>query len=235
MFNPKGTLTVVSDGFHPPVEEYLEAIFGLAEEGVPVIQARLVERLGLSAQAVSEMVHRLSADGYLVRAGRGVSFTDKGQERARSVVRRHRLAERFLVDIVGLPWHKAHEEAGRWEHVISDDIEERFIAMLGHPTTCPHGSLIPGMGGSLGEEIPLCEIPVGSSARLARITEKIETNPVALVYLNENSIIPGVNVMVGGRADDGSVSVSVMHDDGSLGDAVALTSAINRHMFVKVA
>src|SRR5580658_5030561 len=121
------------DGFHPPLEEYLEAIHALSEEGVTVIQARLVERLGHSAQSVSEMVHRLVGSGYLVQSGRGVTFTPAGKVRAASVVRKHRLAERFLVDVVGLPWERAHDEAGKWEHVISANVEARFNEILGHP------------------------------------------------------------------------------------------------------
>ena len=225
----------MADGFHPPVEEYLEAIFGLAEEGVPVIQARLVERLRFSAQTVSEMVHRLCDDGYLIRSGRGVSFTEKGMERALSVVRRHRLAERFLVDIVGLPWHKAHEEAGRWEHVISDDVEARFIAMLGHPTTCPHGSLIPGMGGELGDQLPISEMPNGTRVRLARITEQIESDRAALAFLNTNSVIPGCDIVIHEHLTDGSMTVSRIEQDGTFGAVVSLRREINQHMFVKVA
>src|SRR5487761_725117 len=101
------------DGFHPPLEQYLEAIHSLGEEEVPAIQARLVERLGHSAQAVSEMIHRLSDEGYLALSGRGLELTEKGRV----------FAERFLVDVVGLPWPDAHNEADRWEHVISDDVE----------------------------------------------------------------------------------------------------------------
>lgn len=225
----------MSDGFHPPVEEYLEAIYGLTEEGIPVIQARLVERLRFSAQAVSEMVHRLCDDGYLTRSGRGVSFTEKGMERALSVVRRHRLAERFLVDIVGLPWHKAHEEAGRWEHVISNDVEARFIAMLGHPTTCPHGSLIPGMGGELGDQVQISEVPNGTHVLLARITEQIESDRAALAFLNTNSVIPGCDIVIRDHLTDGSMTVSRIEKDGSFGEVVSLRPEINQHMFVKVA
>ena len=181
----------MAEGYHPPVEEYLEAIFGLAEEGVQVIQARLVERLGISPQAVSEMVHRLAGDGYLEPVGRGVVLTAQGQERARSVVRRHRLAERFLVDIVGLPWHEAHREAGKWEHVISDAVESRFIEMLGHPTTCPHGSPIPGSGATLGPQVVLASSNLGETVHLARITEQVETDEDALIYLSTHGLVPG--------------------------------------------
>src|SRR5208283_5157761 len=110
------------EGFHPPLEEYLEAIHELGEEGIVVIQARLAERLGHSAPAVSEMIHRLRDDGYIVLRGRSLVLTSQGTSLAESVVRKHRLAERLLTDVIGLPWDKAHLEAGRWEHVISDDV-----------------------------------------------------------------------------------------------------------------
>src|SRR6185312_3914409 len=130
--------------YHPPVEEYLETMLGLAEEGVPVIQARIAERLGRSAPSVSEMLDRLIEDGYVTREGRRLSLTESGRALAEKVVRKHRLAERLLVDVIGLEWHKVHREAGRWEHVISDDVEARLIELLGDPATCPHGNPIPG-------------------------------------------------------------------------------------------
>ena len=123
--------------YHPPVEEYLETMLALAEEGVPVIQARIAERLGRSAPSVSEMLDRLIEDGYVTREGRRLSLTDSGRALAEKVVRKHRLAERLLVDVIGLEWHKVHREAGRWEHVISDDVEARLVELLGDPATCP--------------------------------------------------------------------------------------------------
>src|SRR5579862_9974449 len=107
------------EGFHPPLEEYLEAIHELGEEGMVVIQARLAERLGHSAPAVSEMIRRLKDEGYVESKSRSLMLTPRGRSKAESVVRKHRLAERLLTDIIGLPWEKAHVEAGRWEHVIS--------------------------------------------------------------------------------------------------------------------
>ena len=137
----------MTDGFHPPVEEYLETIQSLTEEGTTVIQARIAERLGRSAPSVSEMLERLAADGYIERSGRTIALTEQGRTLADSVIRKHRLAERLLVDVIGLPWHKAHLEAGRWEHVISDEVEERLVELLGNPRTCPHGNPIPGAQG----------------------------------------------------------------------------------------
>ncbi len=125
----------MTGGYHPPVEEYLETIQSLTEEGTPVIQARIAERLGRSAPSVSEMLERLEADGYIARSGRAISLTGPGRTLADSVIRKHRLAERLLTDVIGLPWHKVHVEAGRWEHVISDEVEARLVELLGNPTT----------------------------------------------------------------------------------------------------
>src|SRR5947199_3243579 len=145
----------MSTGVHPPLEEYLEAIHELGEEGSQVIQARLVERLGHSAPTVSEMVRRLRDEGYLEIEGRTIVLTNQGRSRAESVVRKHRLAERLLTDVIGLEWHKAHLEAGRWEHVISDEVEVLLIKLLDNPTTCPHGNPIPGASTSGADTEPL--------------------------------------------------------------------------------
>jgi DtxR family transcriptional regulator, Mn-dependent transcriptional regulator len=120
---------------HPPVEEYLQTIESLNEEGTPVIQVRIAERLGKSAPSVSEMLDRLRSEGYVNRSGRKITLTKEGRAVAQSVIRKHRLAERLLVDVIGLPWHLVHEEAGRWEHVMSDDVETRLVELLGDPGT----------------------------------------------------------------------------------------------------
>ena len=129
---------------HPPVEEYLQTIESLNEEGTPAIQARIAERLGRSAPTVSEMLDRLATDGYVERSGRTITLTEQGQGVAQTVLRKHRLAERLLVDVIGLPWHLVHDEAGRWEHVMSDEVMARLVLILGDPATCPHGNPIPG-------------------------------------------------------------------------------------------
>src|SRR5207248_4449703 len=127
-----------------------------------VIQARLVERLGHSAPTVSEMVRRLRDEGYLELDGRTIMLTSQGRSRAESVVRKHRLAERLLTDVIGLEWHKAHLEAGRWEHVISDEVEARLIELLGHPRTCPHGNPIPGAKGKVPAQMALADAEPGA-------------------------------------------------------------------------
>src|SRR5438874_13062765 len=164
----------MTQSVHPPVEEYLEAIHELLEEGNQVIQARLVDRLHHTAPTVSEMVRRLKEEGYLQVDGRAITLTSKGTQTAAGVVRKHRLAERLLTDIIGLEWHKAHMEAGRWEHVISDEVEERLVALLENPLTCPHGNPIPGAGGPRVTLRALAESEPGERVRLERVTEMVE-------------------------------------------------------------
>ena len=212
---------MVSDGFHPPLEEYLEAIWELEEEGVQVIQARLAEHLEHSAPSVSEMVRRLRADGYIRVKGRVLSLTPMGQERAVSVVRKHRLAERLLTDIIGLPWHRTHVEACRWEHVISDDVEERLVVLLGNPATCPHGNPIPGAGGPERDLWALAESEPGDRIRLERVTEQVEVNLDALVYLDGHGFIPGAAGEVRSKAPDGTLTIELEDSTIALGPTLA--------------
>ena len=187
------------DRFHPPVEEYLETIFALEEEGIPVIQARLAERLEKAAPSVSEMLDRLEADDLIVRSSRQIAMTSKGTALAEGVVRKHRLAERLLVDIIGLDWDKAHVEAGRWEHVISDDVEERLVVLLGNPTTCPHGNPIPGVDPVGPSQRRLAEAQPGERIRLERITESVEHESDSLSYLGDHGLTPGTTALIGAR------------------------------------
>ena len=186
-------------------------MLALGEEGVPVIQARIAERLGRSAPSVSEMLDRLTEDGYVTRDGRRLSLTDSGRALAEKVVRKHRLAERLLVDVIGLEWSKVHREAGRWEHVISDDVEARLVELLGDPATCPHGNPIPGSGNRVPGVAtrPLAEVGEGEQVRLFRISEEVELNLGSLTLLDEGGFIPGVVARVGGRDADGAVEVRV--------------------------
>jgi DtxR family Mn-dependent transcriptional regulator len=218
--------------YHPPVEEYLETMLSLAEEGVPVIQARIAERLGRSAPSVSEMLERLVEDGYVSRSGRRLDLTESGRTLGEKVVRKHRLAERLLVDIIGLEWHKVHREAGRWEHVISDDVEARLVELLGDPATCPHGNPIPGSG-SVAVKVstrPLTEVDSGERVRLVRISEEVELNLGSLTLLGEGGFIPGVVAVVGGRDGEGNLEVQV-EGDGTL----HLSADLTDRLFVGVA
>ncbi len=216
-----GTIGGMADGFHPPLEEYLEAIHELEEEGAHVIQARLAERVGHSAPAVSEMIRRLKTEGYLTVEDRDVQLTAKGRLRAESVVHRHRLAERLLTDIIGLPWEKAHVEACRWEHVISDDVEARLIALLGNPQTCPHGNPIPGSGPRVGPDVvALSSVPGGERVRLERVTEQVEIDPAALAYLSHHGFLPGTDARVTDRAPDGTLTLEFDEHTIALGPAL---------------
>jgi DtxR family Mn-dependent transcriptional regulator len=197
----------VHDGFHPPLEEYLEAIYELQEEGTPVIQARLAERLGHAPPSVSEMIGRLRGDGFLESERRALRLTSKGRKRAESVVRKHRLAERLLTDVIGLEWHKTHLEACRWEHVISDDVEARLVVLLGNPSTCPHGNPIPGAPPTKRHLTALADSEPGDHIRLERVTEQVETDTKSLTYLDTHGFIPGVDAEVRAKAADGTLTV----------------------------
>ena len=214
------------DRFHPPVEEYLETIFALEEEGIPVIQARLAERLGKAAPSVSEMLDRLEADDLIVRSSRQIAMTPKGSALAQGVVRKHRLAERLLVDIIGLDWDKAHLEAGRWEHVISDDVEDRLVVLLGNPTTCPHGNPIPGVEPVGPAQRKLAEAQPGDRIRLERITESVEHEAASLSYLGDHGLTPGTTALIQARAPDGTLTLEVA------GATIALGPAMTQRMFV---
>ena len=184
-------------GYHTPVEEYVEAIFTLSEEGTSVIAARLAERLDRSAPSVSEMLDRMEVDGLLLRNGRSISLTSDGVRLAETVIRRHRLAERLLVDVIGLEWHKAHIEAGRWEHVISDAVEEKLIALLGNPTTCPHGNPIPGAPAVAPfDEQALSELHTSKGVHILRISESLEYDEVSMASLESVGAIPGRRAML---------------------------------------
>ncbi len=210
------------DVLHPPVDEYLEAILELEEEGTHVIQARLADRLGVSAPSVSEMVRRLRAEGYLeITSDRTLTLTDKGRDWATTIVRRHRLAERLLTDIIGLPWHKTHVEACRWEHVISDEVEERLIVLLDNPRTCPHGNPIPGAEPPDVKLAPLAESEPGDRIRLERVTEQVEIDLPTLTWLDEHEFVPGADAVVQEKSPDGTLTIELRGTTLALGPALA--------------
>ena len=184
----------------------------LGEEGIPAVQAQLARRLGKTAAAVSEVVIRLEADGYLTRNGRVIDLTDQGRAVATIVIRRHRLAERLLVDVIGISWSAAHLEAGRWEHVISDSVEERLVALLGDPATCPHGNPIPGSHNpapSRSELIALSDVEPGDLVRVERITEGVEQDQPSLTFLEGAGFVPGVTASVVEKQPDGTLMLEI--------------------------
>jgi DtxR family Mn-dependent transcriptional regulator len=191
--------------WHDTTEEYLEAILEIEEEGTIPIRARLVERLGLSAPAVSETVNRLVDHGYAeLLDDRSLKLTDKGRDIATSIVRRHRLAERLLVDVIGLEWEKVHKEADRWEHAISADVEEKLVQLLGDPATCPHGNPIPGSAHSVDgpASMPLTQLQPGPVI-VRRISEKVEIDDDAIAFLAGAELIPGSNATLIGSSSEG--------------------------------
>src|SRR5213082_3900943 len=171
------------------------------------MRARLVERLGLSAAAVSETCGRLVDGGWVELEGdRRLSLTAKGRGLATTVVSRHRLAERLLVDVIGLEWEKAHREAARWEHAISADVEEKLVQLLGDPATCPHGNPIPGSAHKVDVRgsTPLSRVVPGP-VKVTRISEKVELDDEALVLLAGAQLTPGSDAVVVGPAPDGVI------------------------------
>ena len=175
------------------VEEYLQAIYTLADENGHVVSARLAEFLGFSAPAVSEMVHRLERDGLVTLDDRKeVHLTTAGKTQADSIVRRHRLAERFLVQILGFEWWKTHEEAERLEHAMSPEMEARMVAVLGDPQTCPHGNPMPGVRPVPTR--PLEKLATGEQAQVLRIPDQFEHEAGFLEYLDTQGVKPGVTL-----------------------------------------
>ena len=219
-----GKVDPVETGYHTPLEEDLETISTLSDEGTEVIGARVAERMGRSAPAVKEMLDRLEDDGYIARDGRVITLTDSGQEVATTVTRRHRLAERLLVDVIGLEWHKVHDEAGRWEHVISADVEEKLVALLGDPGTCPHGNPIPGSANR--PERPsatLSDALAGDRVVLRRIGELVEHDRGVLVAMDAAGFTPGSSAIVIEVDGAGGVRLAAPATELSLG-ADAATS-----------
>ena len=197
-----------SPEWHPAFEEYCETIYELGEDDLDVIQARIAERMDVSRPAVSEMMKRLEVDG-LIEAGREIKLTEKGMHLAETVVRRHRLAECFLTDVLGLSWADAHQEAGKWEHVISPTVEKAMVARLNDPTTCPHGNPIPGSGYEAPDLIALEAIGVGKEFEVQRIPEELEFAEGMLDFLEQSSIIPGSRGTVTAVSPDGTATVMI--------------------------
>ena len=195
--------------WHPAFEEYCETIYELSEDSVEVVQARIAERLEVSRPSVSEMIKRLAADGFVETTHGTIRLTAAGTQLAERVVRRHRLAERFLCDVLGLSWAEGHHEAGKWEHVIGPEVEAALVRLLGEPTTCPHGNPIPGSGYEAAETHTLGSVGVGSTFVVERIPESLEFQPGVLDFLQESHIVPGAKGAVTASAPDGTVTLEI--------------------------
>ena len=194
---------------HQGFAAYCEAIYELAEDEFDVIQARIADRLGVSRPAVSEMVRRMAAEGLVRVHGTTIQLTDQGVALAERIVRRHRLAERFLTDVLELSWADAHRQANRWEHVIDESVEAAMDRILGRPTTCPHGNPIPGSDYHETAAVPLNDLKVGAAFTVTRIPEELEFTDGVLDFLEENTVVPGRNGVLTASSPDGSVTVNI--------------------------
>ncbi|MEU0491066.1 metal-dependent transcriptional regulator [Nocardiopsis sp. NPDC006139] len=230
---------MTAHGLIDTTEMYLRTVFELEEEGIVPLRARIAERLHQSGPTVSQTVARMERDGLLrVENDRHLVMTAEGRRLATHVMRKHRLAERLLVDVIGLPWEDVHIEACRWEHVISEAVEERLVTLLNAPSVCPHGNPIPALD-ELGLDdyspepftdesiVPMVDVASGpeTTVTVRRISEQIQSDADVMRTLREAGVQPEREVVL--RAtDDG---VRVLAEDGGGTD---LTSAIAGHIFV---
>ena len=179
-------------------QEYLQTLFWLQEAGLPMTGANVVRAMQLSAPTVHEMVGRLERDGYITRdADRTIAFTATGAEYAEEIVRRHRLIERFLTDVLAVPWDDVHEEAERLEHAMSPVLEERMLAAIGDAKTCPHGH--PIVAGARLAGVPLADVEVGASVRVLRFENEAED---LLHYLKGAGLEPGLEGALAERDEE---------------------------------
>jgi DtxR family transcriptional regulator, iron-dependent repressor len=217
-------------------EMYLKTILELEEEGVPPLRARIAERLHQSGPTVSQTVARMERDGLLtVEGDRHLHLTDSGRSHAVSVMRKHRLAELLLVNVIGMPYEEAHEEACRWEHVMSDTVEKKVYELLNRPTRSPYGNPIPGLdalgngasptlGGEDGGERNLAFPGLTGQVVVRRICESVQTDADVLRQLHAAGVDPGVTVTVAQERDGVTIDRS--------GDKIRLPREVASRVFV---
>jgi DtxR family transcriptional regulator, Mn-dependent transcriptional regulator len=235
---------VTAQGLIDTTEMYLRTVFELEEEGIVPLRARIAERLAQSGPTVSQTVARMERDGLLHVAGdRQLSLSEHGRTLATRVMRKHRLAECLLVNVIELPWEEVHIEACRWEHVISESVERRLFEMLGYPVRCPHGNVIPGLdelglpvkdqidetaSGSADEAMTNAASREPAPVVVQRISEQIQSDLALMLKLKRTGIQPGREVMLA-ASDDG---VRVTCDDSADGAEAELPREIAAHVFV---
>jgi DtxR family Mn-dependent transcriptional regulator len=197
------------------ISRYLEAIYYMWSEGEPLRSARLADWLGVTRPTVTIGLRRMARDG-LVRLTRSkdIELTAAGMGQAESIVRRHRIMERWLTDALGLDWVTADEEAARLEHAVSEVVEKRLYEALGRPRTCPHGNPIPGHSKAMSREVRLARLVAGSQASITRVSEVAEREaPKLLAYLFERGLTPGRKLKVV-EVDDVGRTITVRAGDG---------------------
>jgi DtxR family Mn-dependent transcriptional regulator len=202
-------------------QEYLEIMFWLEEAGLPMTGANIARAMQLSAPTVHEMIGRLTEDGYVVRkADKSLEFTDSGREHASHIVRRHRMIERFLTDVLGIPWDEVHEEAERIEHAMSPVLEERMRAAIGDATTCPHGH--PIVEGAREQGALLSDVEVGARVEVLRFENEAEE---LLHYLKDAGLAPGLQGAVE-SSDDDDVTIASVDGPHTISRSVAETVSV---------
>jgi len=204
----------------PATEDYLRTIYSLEEDTGPVIAARVADEVGVSASTMVSTLRRLEREGYLkVERRKEIRLTADGKQIAERILRRHYLIERFLTDLLGLDWVKAHQEAHRLEHAVSQDVEERLARLLKDPITCPHGNLIPGKTPPRQNKgTPLHSIAAGKEVQLEYITEGGERDARLLGLLQQHHLVPGTKVQVVDVAPSlGTMNLRVGKDEFTLG------------------
>ena len=222
-------------------EMYLRTILELEEENIVALRARIAERLRHSGPTVSQTIGRMERDGLVVVSGdRHLELTEAGRKRATEVMRKHRLAERLLADVIGLDWAYVHDEACRWEHVMSERVEQRIYELLNHPTESPYGNPIPGLAALGGPASALPDAAVinlldamqgygpASNVTVSRLAEPIQVEPELLVQLDEGGIRPGASVSLERVGE--YISVRVPGIEGAL----ELPPEVASHVFVSV-
>jgi DtxR family transcriptional regulator, Mn-dependent transcriptional regulator len=221
-------------------EMYLRTILELEEENIVALRARIAERLRHSGPTVSQTIGRMERDGLVVVSGdRHLELTEVGRKRATEVMRKHRLAERLLADVIGLDWAYVHDEACRWEHVMSERVERRIYEMLNHPTESPYGNPIPGLAALGGQAQASVDAAVSlleamksygpaSEVTVSRLAEPIQVEPELLVQLDEGGIRPGASVSLERVGE--YISVRVPGIEGAL----ELPPEVAAHVFVAV-
>lgn len=208
-------------------EDYLQTILQLTEDAVPVIQARLAERLDVSAPSVSEAIRGLIDDDLVkLEDHRHICLTPQGRSLAENIVRRHRVAECILVNLLGMSWHEAHEDAHRLEHGLTDRAVDRAIEVLGNPTMCPHGNPIPGTKYTATNAIPITDLATGDQFCLDRIGEDIESKADVMAYLDERNFRPGTRGHVATLSPDGTLSVETEFA------TIAIGPSVGAHVYV---
>ena len=219
-------------------EMYLRTVYELEEEGVVPLRARIAERLGQSGPTVSQTVARMERDGLLhVADDRHLQLSGEGRREAIAVMRKHRLAERLLADVIGLEWEEVHIEACRWEHVMSDAVERRIVGLLEPPLVCPHGNPIPGLdelGVTLSPDSIAARLlsltaaagPVATTVTVDRISEQLQPDAALLRRLTRAGIRPGRAVRAMAVADGVAL--------GADGGDTTLERAISDHVFVRL-